>query len=1288
MSLQINYTTSIPTSLEASGTIEGVDGPIDGIQVDLWNSSRFSTPPQLGDPVPNDNLPADAGPVTSGIQYGSHGAWRIPVSQAETYYVRAYYQGVNYWQVNNDALILGADEAGSAANVQANLNTEITRAEAAEAGLQTQISAEVIRATSAESLLAPKSNPTFTGHVTVPTGTNSTDAVNLGQLPHFTFINVLDHGIVADAAFGSGTDNAAAINALIQSSSTPEGAVIYFPAVNTNSSFNNGNTSYGIKSAIELTKDVTLVGDNNGIVMFNALPGFTDTAMLRTFSSTDYKTLVTDTGCTLTNDSKVVLDSNASNTYIGSLITSTTPGIPLNTQIAACTPGVSYTMVNAFIGTTTSSASVSTGGKSIYAPATLTSSTNNLEPKVQNLTFNFNNRCNNTVAIQIAQINERGCFQNVTVENYEYQTFAQAQLGKINYGLIGVAIWGGVGRSIFDHLTCYGYGFQNEIVMDATNGGCTVSFMADIYITNYTSAPRIPDGLGHGGSVVYARAVNALYINGHMESMAPNNALPSTWPSGSTPTTWQANTAYTLNQPIVYNGFVYWAARAGTTGSTIPSSFSVGTWQPNTTYSLNQIISAGQGTPYYFKATSITTGITDSTLPNFSGYSSPIKDGGVTWTRGSGLTFNDPDSNGVQWQYKGQVPYIPNTSWTPNTYVTSTTDTNNGGTTLQPGGANSPYLYSCIQDSKTGSVQPTWPNILGAQVWDGDPVTAVSLSGTTLNLSSVSGFSTSGVGTLTHSGVTKTFSYTGISGSALTGVSWVGGTPTVSNGDSVLVPVVWQCVSVDCNNSASIQMIDCPDPKINVVFKGDQSTAILRPVVRSTVTTGFNDTFTANTNPIGSPVLDHCQVSTQTHNKFLGNFIEDYTGGLTRVMSYSPQTMDPYWISYDGVSYVYANRPTPETATAIVTKQFATSFSMGGNKITNVANGTNPGDAVNFSQLSAVGAIVPASLNVKSCITTAAINSGTAYTSISIAACPQPMNSGSQLNLLLYSAGAVTTQTVTLSSAVTAGATSISVNSFTPSSTFPIGTELVLLSATLPINTLFPGATKLKVTVVGSGAGGGGAGGATGTTLQAGAGGGAMGSWTEQILSVGSATTMTSVRIGAGGYGGTSGSPGNAGGSGGAGSTSSAILNGVTVSSGGGGNGAGSNGNSTSNAGGGIWGRQGNSTTLNAFSGGISGTAGSIAVGYSGGSGAGGGAATSTTGGGGGASGLGVSTTGVPSAGTAGGSGSGSTGANGGTAAINSAAGGGGGGGGAAGTGSGGVGGIGGSGYLVIEVVG
>jgi len=69
-------------------------------------------------------------------------------------------------------------------------------------------------------------------------------------------------------------------------------------------------------------------------------------------------------------------------------------------------------------------------------------------------------------------------------------------------------------------------------------------------------------------------------------------------------------------------------------------------------------------------------------------------------------------------------------------------------------------------------------------------LTASSLSSSTLNLSgSTAGLATQGQGVLTHSSTNYSFTYTGVTSTALTGVTWSGSTPTVSSGDVVKVTI-------------------------------------------------------------------------------------------------------------------------------------------------------------------------------------------------------------------------------------------------------------------------------------------------------------------------------------------------------------------------------------------------------------------------------------------------------------------------------------------------------------------
>jgi hypothetical protein len=259
-------------------------------------------------------------------------------------------------------------------------------------------------------------------------------------------------------------------------------------------------------------------------------------------------------------------------------------------------------------------------------------------------------------------------------------------------------------------------------------------------------------------------------------------------------------------------------------------------------------------------------------------------------------------------------------------------------------------------------------------------------------------------------------------------------------------------------------------------------------------------------------------------------------------------------------------------------------------------------------------------------------------------------------------------------------------------STPPAPTLITATNASWPIPA---GAGWLKIIAVGGGGGGGGAGSSqvTSPVAQAGAGGGSSGVFSEQVVAVGSNTTLD-VTIGAGGSGGTagvagSGGTGNAGGGAGAGTATTVTGTGISVYGGGGSQGANSGASTTTAAAGGVWGAA--ATQANEYGagyGGESGHASAYPFSYSP-SGGGGGAAASASaaaGGGGGAAG---STAGAAAAGTTAGSGTGA-GVAGSAAAANSGGGGGGGGGGSGfgGGNAGGAGGAGGSGYAIIQVVG
>jgi len=328
----------------------------------------------------------------------------------------------------------------------------------------------------------------------------------------------------------------------------------------------------------------------------------------------------------------------------------------------------------------------------------------------------------------------------------------------------------------------------------------------------------------------------------------------------------------------------------------------------------------------------------------------------------------------------------------------------------------------------------------------------------------------------------------------------------------------------------------------------------------------------------------------------------------------------------------------------------------------------------------------PSSIFIGSPILSVALTSGVAATSLSVNALSYPMNSGSTLNLLNYpsTGGSTVSQSVVLSSGVAAGATILPVTSFTPTLSFPSGTEMRPAGVNLPINTMFPNATQFLVTVTCGGGGGGGAGTASSAILQAGGAGGAGGNSVTQFMNVGAGTIAT-ITIGAGGYGGTAGaSGGNAGGAGGAGGLSQFSLNGnQIIPLRGAPAGNGSTASSTTAPNGGVPFGGGTSSTSYTFPGG-GGTgvgAGGVPIGSMGFGGGGGAAASATNGG----------SPGTPATLYQGSS----TGTNGGSATIsgvqpanansNTAAGGMGGSAGATATGTSSPGGAGGSGYILIE---
>lgn len=84
------------TTYTKSGSFGWAGGGKGGAVVDLWAASRFTGPPAENDAPPAGN--PDAGPVTTGVNFGNPGAYLIDgIAVAQDYYVRVQYGGNTYW---------------------------------------------------------------------------------------------------------------------------------------------------------------------------------------------------------------------------------------------------------------------------------------------------------------------------------------------------------------------------------------------------------------------------------------------------------------------------------------------------------------------------------------------------------------------------------------------------------------------------------------------------------------------------------------------------------------------------------------------------------------------------------------------------------------------------------------------------------------------------------------------------------------------------------------------------------------------------------------------------------------------------------------------------------------------------------------------------------------------------------------------------------------------------------------------------------------------------------------
>lgn len=84
--------------------------------VDLWAASRFLAPPAQNQAPPGPT--PDAGPVTTGENFGNPGAYVIDVATVQDYYQRIQYGGVSYWGAVPAAELMGQDDSSITVNPQ------------------------------------------------------------------------------------------------------------------------------------------------------------------------------------------------------------------------------------------------------------------------------------------------------------------------------------------------------------------------------------------------------------------------------------------------------------------------------------------------------------------------------------------------------------------------------------------------------------------------------------------------------------------------------------------------------------------------------------------------------------------------------------------------------------------------------------------------------------------------------------------------------------------------------------------------------------------------------------------------------------------------------------------------------------------------------------------------------------------------------------------------------------------------------------------------------------------
>lgn len=184
-----------------SGYFGYAGGGKDGAIVDMWMASRFGSAPAQ-DTAPPSGSP-DAGPVTTGVNFGGPGAYTVTgIATLSDYYIRAQYGGHAYWTLCSANDLAGAPVASGVTSVSGDTTTiavanPTTTPVVSRAALLGDITSPagsavttlvgtsnvntVVGGLAALAAKAPLASPTFTGIPAVPTaaqGTHTTQAAS------------------------------------------------------------------------------------------------------------------------------------------------------------------------------------------------------------------------------------------------------------------------------------------------------------------------------------------------------------------------------------------------------------------------------------------------------------------------------------------------------------------------------------------------------------------------------------------------------------------------------------------------------------------------------------------------------------------------------------------------------------------------------------------------------------------------------------------------------------------------------------------------------------------------------------------------------------------------------------------------------------------------------------------------------------------------------------------------------------------------------------------------------